>query len=108
MEKVAALIQRELAIIFQQQMSSHFGGAMITVTTVRMSPDMGVAKSYLSFFPVDKRDGAMKIVQEKKLLVRKWLGEKVGKQLRIIPELHFYVDDSIDYFEEIDRLLKKK
>jgi ribosome-binding factor A len=108
MEKVAALIQRELAIIFQQHMNSHFSGTMITVTNVRMSPDMGIAKAYLSFFPVEKRDASLQEVNTKKLLVRKWLGEKVGKQLRIVPELHFFVDDSLDYYEEIDKLLKKK
>ncbi len=108
MEKVAALIQRELAVIFQLNMNTHFEGTMITVTTVRVSPDMGTAKAYLSLFPVEKRDLAMKLVQEKKQYLRKLLGDKVGKQLRVVPELQFHVDDSIDYFEEIDRLLKKK
>ena len=108
MEKVAALIQRELATIFQQQMNTHFSGVMITVTTVRVSPDMGTAKAFLSFFPVEKREATLKLVTTKKVFVRKLLGEKVGKQLRVVPELQFFVDDSLDYYEQIDKLLKKK
>jgi ribosome-binding factor A len=108
MEKVAALLQRELAVIFQQHMNTQFANTMITVTRVRVSPDLGVAKGYLSFFPVDKRDSTLALVNEKKSLIRKFLGEKVGKQIRVVPELMFFMDDSLDYYEEIDRLLKKK
>ena len=108
MEKIAALIQRELAIIFQQHMNTMFAGTMITVTRVRVSPDMGIASGYLSFFPVEKRDDAMKLVEEKRLHLRKLLGDKVGKQIRKIPDLRFFVDDSLDYYEEIDKLLKPK
>lgn len=108
MEKIAALIQRELAVIFQQQMNTMFSGTMITVTRVRVSPDMGLASSYLSFFPVEKRDEALKLVEEKRLHLRKLLGEKVGKQIRKIPDLRFFIDDSLDYYEEIEKLLKPK
>ena len=108
LEKIGALIKRELSIIFQQNMGTMFSGLMITVTNVRVSPDMGIAKAYLSFFPTEKKDVGLKIVQEKNLHIRKLLGEKVGKQIRKIPELSFYLDDSLDYFEEIDKLLKNK
>ena len=108
LEKIAALIKRELSIIFQQNMNNLFSGIMITVTNVRVSPDMGLAKAYLSFFPAEKKETGLKMVEEKNHHIRKILGEKVGKQIRKIPDLHFYLDDSLDYFEEIDRLLKKK
>lgn len=108
LEKIGALIKRELSLIFQQNMNTIFGGLMVTVTSVRVSPDMGLAKAYLSFFPSEKKDIGLKLVSEKNLHIRKLLGEKVGKQIRKIPELSFYIDDSLDYFEEIDKLLKKK
>lgn len=108
LEKISSLIKRELSVIFQQNMNTTFDGMMITVTTVRVSPDMGLAKAYLSFFPTEKKFEALKMVEDKTGLVRKLLAEKVGKQIRKIPELSFYMDDSLDYFEEIDRLLKKK
>ena len=108
LEKVAALVKRELATVFQQNMNTMFGGMMITVTNVRMSPDMGIAKVYLSFFPVEKKDAGLKLVDEKNLHLRKILGERIGKQIRRIPELSFFIDDSLDYYNEIDRLLKGK
>ncbi len=107
MEKVAALVKREMSLIFQQNMNSLFHGLMITVTSVRISPDMGVAKIYLSFFPTEKKKEGMKMVSEMNTNLRRLLAERVGKQLRKIPELQFFIDDSLDYFEEIDRLLKK-
>jgi len=107
LDKVSALIKRELSTIFQKNMNVMFHGMMITVTQVRVSPDLGLAKAYLSFFPTDKKDEGMILVDEKKTHVRKLLALEVGKQIRKIPELSFYLDDSLDYFEEIDRLLKK-
>lgn len=107
-EKVAKLIQQELAIIFQQNAKAHFGGAFITVTVVRMSPDLGAAKIYLSFFAnsgTDKSD-LLEMIKSKASMVRGLLGNKVGKQLRIVPELYFYLDNSLDYAQEIDDLLK--
>ncbi|MBX7050771.1 MAG: 30S ribosome-binding factor RbfA [Flavobacteriales bacterium] len=108
LEKIGSLIKRELAIIFQQNMNSMFGGMMVTVTIVRVSPDMGVAKAYLSFFPTEKKEEGLALVNEKNHQIRRLLGEKVGKQIRKIPELSFFIDDSLDYFEEIDKLLKGK
>ncbi len=107
LDKVSALVKRELSTIFQQNMNVMFQGMMITVTQVRVSPDLGLAKAYLSFFPTDKKHEGMVLVDEKKFQVRKLLALEVGKQIRKIPELSFYLDDSLDYFEEIDRLLKK-
>lgn len=107
LEKVSALLKRELATLFQQNMHSLFEGMMVTVTQVRVSPDLGVARAYLSFFPTEKKERGIELANEKKAHLRKLLATQVGKQLRKIPELSFFVDDSLDYFEEIDRLLKK-
>jgi ribosome-binding factor A len=108
LEKMSALIKREMAVIFQQNMRTMFGGVMITVTNVRVAPDLSLAKIYLSFFPTEKRAETLALVKDQYPALRRELGDKVAKQLRKIPELNFYLDDSIDYFEEIDRLLKKK
>ncbi len=107
-EKVARLIQRDLAVIFQENARSLFGGAFITVTVVRMSPDLGLAKVYLSFFAnsgTDK-DALLEMVRGRAGQVRGLLGKKIGKQVRTVPELVFYRDDSLDYADEIDQLLK--
>lgn len=107
-DKVGNLIKQELALIFQQNAKSHFGGAFITVTVVRMSPDLGAARIYLSFFANTGTDKTEFIehIRAKTSFIRGLLGNKVGKQLRIVPELYFYLDDSLDYAAEIDDLLK--
>ncbi|MFN6377861.1 MAG: 30S ribosome-binding factor RbfA [Flavobacteriales bacterium] len=108
LEKIGTLIKKELSIIFQQNMHSHFQGLMITVTSARVSPDLSTAKIYLSFFPTEKKEEGIAIVNDKISVIRGLLGSSTGKQLRKIPSLSFFIDDSLDYFEEIDRLLKKK
>lgn len=107
-DKVATLIQRELAVIFQRDSRALFGGAFITVMGVRISPDLSVARVYLSFLPTsgDTKEDLLEMVRSRTSAVRGALGRQVGKQLRVVPELHFYVDDSLDYAEEIDDLLK--
>jgi ribosome-binding factor A len=107
-EKVSKLIQQELAIIFQQNSKSMFSGAFITVTVVRMSPDLRSARVYLSFFTNSGTDKSalLDMVKDKGSAIRGMLGNKVGKQLRNVPELYFYHDNSLDYAQEIDDLLK--
>ncbi|MEY3397842.1 MAG: ribosome-binding factor [Bacteroidota bacterium] len=105
-DKVAALIKREMAVIFQQYGNDLFKGSLITVTQARVSPDLGVARLYISIFPPAKRVEAMESIQHHTSQLRKYLGERVGKQLRKIPELTFFMDDSLDYSDEIDKLLK--
>lgn len=106
-EKINNLLKRELALIFQRESHSWFGGKLITVTIVRISPDLGLAKIYLSIFLSDDVEADLKRVREQSWAIRKALASKVGKQLRKMPELAFYIDDSLDYYEEIDQLLKK-
>jgi ribosome-binding factor A len=106
-QKVARLIQKELAE-FMRTSSRNFGpGVLISVTVVRVSPDLGLAKVYLSVFPSEKSSEVVEQVQNQSKTIRYDLGTIVKNQLRTIPELHFYIDDSLDYAERIDELLKK-
>jgi len=104
--KVARLIQRDLSGMFQQECKAFAQGAMLSVTTVRVSPDLSYAKIYISIFPSDRVEIVMKSLEEHNKTIRFLLGKKVGKQMRIIPELRFFVDDSLDYIDKIDALLK--
>jgi ribosome-binding factor A len=106
-EKVSNLIKQELSMIFQQESRNWFGGAFISVTTVRVSTDLGVCKVYLSFFQAKDRVALLDLIKDEGWRVRKMLASKIGKQVRVIPALQFFVDDSLDYADEIDRLLKK-
>ena len=105
--KVGREIQKDLAEIIRAKGMAAFGGAMVTVSEVRISPDLSVAKVYVSVFPSDKQETAMGIIAENNKALRGELGRKVGKQLRIVPELVFYLDTTLDYAEHIDELLKK-
>ena len=106
-KKVSKLIQKELSIIFQKEIHQFLGNILVTVTGVRVSPDLSVAKAYLSIFPVEKPKEAFNILNENKKVFRKLLGNSCRHQLRIVPELIFYLDDSAEYAEEIEKLLKK-
>ena len=104
--KVSRLIQKELADFFQQESRTLFRGKLISVTVVRVSKDLSVAKVYLSVFPSDGSDEFIALVKQISGQVRGYLGNKVGKQLRIVPELDFFIDDSLDYIDNIEKALK--
>lgn len=104
--KVARLIQRDLSEMFQKECREFIEGAMVSVTAVRVSADLSYAKVYLSIFPSNLVEATMNSLNEKNKSIRFILGKKVGKQMRIIPELRFFVDDSLDYIDKIDSLLK--
>jgi ribosome-binding factor A len=106
-QKVARLIQKELGMIFQEQAKTLFSGKMITVTAVRMTPDLGLAKVYLSIFPLKAGEDFLTVIKEHVKMIRHELGNRIRFQLRIIPELMFYIDDSLDYYEKIEKLLHK-
>jgi ribosome-binding factor A len=105
-QKVNKLLAKELAEIFRSESRSLFGGGFITVTTVRVSPDLSSAKIYLSIMAKDKQ-AIFSLIENQVNVIRKKLGLIVGKQLRIVPELSFFIDDSLDYAMKIDALLKK-
>lgn len=106
-QKVARLLQKELAEIFRAESRNLFGAALISVTVVRISPDLGVAKVYLSIMGAKDSKNLLENINKNGYLIRKKLGTVVGKQLRIVPELMFFIDDSLDYASHIDELLKK-
>ena len=105
--KVARELQRDLAEIIRSKGMAVFGGSMITVSEVRISPDLSIAKVFVSIFPSDKAEAVMEVLEENNRALRGELGSKVGKQLRIVPEIVFYLDSSLDYVEHIEELLKK-
>ena len=104
--KIAREIQKDLAEILRSKGMAAFGGAMVTVSEVRVSPDLSIAKTYVSIFPSAKAD-TVGILNENLRTYRGELGRLVGKQLRIVPEIVFYLDTSLDYAEHIEELLKK-
>ncbi|MFA6949816.1 MAG: 30S ribosome-binding factor RbfA [Lentimicrobiaceae bacterium] len=105
-QKIARLLQKDLGEIFRLFGSEHLGGYLITVTKVNITPDISYAKVYLSLFGPSDKDVAFKTIQLHKKDIRHNLATRVKSQLRIIPELEFYIDDSLDYIENIDKLLK--
>lgn len=105
--KVAREIQKDMAEIIRGKGMAAYDGALVTVSGVKVSPDLSVAKVYVSIFPSAKADAVMKNLNENVRTYRRELGAKVAKQLRIVPELVFYLDSSLDYVEHIEELLKK-
>ena len=105
--KVARMLQKDLGEIFQRLERDALQGKMVTITIVRMSPDLSFAKVYLSIFPSDKKEEFIENLQHYVKAIRNQLGQRVRNQLRVVPELAFYIDDSLDYVEKIDQLLKK-
>ena len=105
-EKLASLIQRELAQIIQRESIHLPTGVMVTITTVRMSPDLSFARIYLSILGGDDPEGVVEQVNIDKGYYRRLLGKALGKVLRIIPDLQFHLDDSLDYAEQINELLQ--
>jgi ribosome-binding factor A len=106
LSKVSRLLQKDLGDIFQREGVTLFRGKMITVTSVRVSPDLALAKVYISIFPTDKKDDVLQTVKQHTKTIRHELAQRVKHQLRVIPELAFFLDDSLDYIENIDKLLK--
>ena len=106
-EKINSLLKKEIAIIFQRESRNLFGGRFITVTKVRVSPDLGIAKTYLSIMASKDKEADLQVIKDQTWKIRKILAGVVGKQLRKMPNLAFYIDDSLDYYEKIDSLLKK-
>lgn len=105
--KVASQIKRDMAEIIRGKGMAAFDGALVSVSGVKISPDLSQAKVYVSIFPSSKGEMVMGIIGEQTRALRGELGRRVGKQLRIVPEIQFFLDDSLDYVEHIEELLKK-
>jgi ribosome-binding factor A len=104
--KIARLLQKELAEIFQKESRNMFKGRLVTVTVVRITPDLTLARVYLSIFPLNDNEDFDQIMNRNIKTVRTFLGKRVRHQLRNVPELLFFQDDSLDYIDNINRLLK--
>lgn len=105
--RIRSLLSRDLGEIFSRMGPEIYPGVMFTVTTVRITPDLSKARVYLSMFPVKDKDAVLEKVTKSSSKIRYELGKRIGKQMRIVPELSFFIDDSLDYIERIDDLLKK-
>ena len=102
--KIARLLQKELSEIFRRQTAA-MGGVIVSVSAVRVSPDLSIAKAYLSIFPPAKSQEILANINKQSKTVRYELAQAVKEVLRKCPDLQFYLDDSLDYIENIDRLL---
>lgn len=102
--KIARLLQKELSEIFRLQ-TAKMRGTLVSVSAVRVAPDLSSARVYLSIFPSEKSQEMLGHINESNRTIRYELAQKVRYQLRKCPELHFYLDDSLDYIENIDHLL---
>lgn len=105
-QKIARLLQKELSEIFRQE-TAKIGNVIVSVSTVRVSPDLSIARAYLSIFPSDKAQVLIESINKSAKQIRYELAQKVRFQLRKTPELFFHIDDSLDYIEHIDNLLAK-
>jgi len=104
--KIARLIQKELSEIFRRQ-TAKTHGVLVSVSTVRVSPDLSTAKAYLSVFPSPKSQEMIENINRNAKTIRYELAQIVRHQLRKTPELSFFLDDSLDYIENIDNLLEE-
>lgn len=105
LNKIGRLLQKELGDIFQKQ-TQGMPGTLVSVSVVRVSADLSIARAYLSIFPSEKAPELLEAIKANSKAIRYDLGQRVRMQLRKIPELAFYQDDSLDYIEKIDNLLK--
>lgn len=106
-QRIAKQIQRDVAEIFQRDLADTLRGTLVTVTAVRVSPDLGYAKIYVSIFPFDRAQTTLAAIEQQNRTIRGALGRRMRNDVKSIPELQFFIDDSLEYIENIDSLLKK-
>ncbi len=104
--KIAGVLQRDLVDVLQKAAQDGMQGVIISVSKVSVSPDLGIAKVYVSIFPSQRRDDILKGIASNASLIRHELAKRTRNQLRRMPELIFFQDDSLDYIEELDKSLK--
>ncbi len=105
-KKINKLLQKDLGEIFQRESPNLFRNAMITVTKVKVTADLSLAKVYLSIFGADASE-IIALVKSRSSEIRRQLGNRIKNQLKLVPQLQYYVDDSLDYIENIENLLKE-
>lgn len=104
--KVAQIIQEDFAELFRKQASESKQSILVSVSDVKVTADLGIAKIYLSIFPQEFRTVVMKEIEENKPQYRNFIGQKMAKQVRIIPQLNFYLDTALDDVEKLERELR--
>ena len=105
-KKISRQLQKDLSEIFQLEGKTLFGTSFVSVTVVRVSPDLSIARAYLSVFGVDNKDQLLAEIIQMSYVIRKKLAARVRNQMRRVPELKFFLDDSVDYSQNIESLLK--
>ena len=105
LDKINKLMLKELGDIFQKELKPKVPGLMITVTHVKVTSDLGYANVYLSVFGVEDKKKVVEEVGQNTRAIRGLLGNRIRHQMRVVPELRFFEDDSLDYIENIDKLL---
>jgi len=105
-KKIARLLQKELADIFLKKGNEFAHGKLVTITEVRVSPDFSFARAFISVFPSSNQQEVLDNIETHSSRIRFELGNKIRTQLRIVPEIVFQIDDSLDYIDKIDKLLK--
>lgn len=103
-QKVGRQIQKDLGEIFQKDAQHLTHGSFVTITAVRVTPDLGIARAYLSFLPDKNKQILLETIQENTKFFRQKLADRVRHQLRIIPHLQFYIDDTAEYAAKMDLL----
>ena len=106
-QKFAGLLQEELAAIFQREGAAYLPNTLVTITKVRVSPDLGVAKIYLSFFNTSNTSLSLATVNSHSSEIRYKLGSRIRHQARVIPTLSFFVDDTNEYVAHMDKIFDK-
>ncbi|MCX2494712.1 30S ribosome-binding factor RbfA [Pedobacter sp. PF22-3] len=106
-QKFAGVLQEELAQVFQREGAAFLPNTLVTITRVRVSPDLAVAKVYLSFFNTNNTALSINTVNSHAGEIRYKLGSRIRHQVRVVPELTFFVDDTNEYVERMDHLFEK-
>ncbi|MCC2599167.1 30S ribosome-binding factor RbfA [Sphingobacterium sp. FBM7-1] len=106
-QRFAGVIQEDLAALFQKDSNSWAPGAFITVTKVRVTPDLAIARIYLSFLNTQTAKDDLKQIQNRTSEIRYKLGTKIKNQVRVVPELEFFLDDTNEYVERMEKLFEK-
>jgi len=104
--KIARLIQKEISEIFLEITREMNKGILLTPTIVRVSPDLSIARVYMSIFPTEKTTEMLEFVKSRSQTIKHRIATRTRFQLRTVPDLNFYIDDSLDYIEKIDKLLE--
>ncbi|MBP2619087.1 30S ribosome-binding factor RbfA [Chryseobacterium jejuense] len=104
--KVAQIIQEDFAELFRKQAADSKQSILVSVSDVKVTADLGIAKIYLSIFPQEHRTAVMKEIEENKPQYRNFIGQKMAKQVRIIPQLNFYLDTALDDVEKLEKELR--